>query len=249
MKVSLKESLNFNKIPTHVAIIMDGNGRWAARHGSARTAGHEHGIEAVRSTVEGAGEIGIKYLTLFAFSTENWLRPREEVDALMNLLIHAIDAETENLMKNNVRLLAIGDFSRLPAEVRAKLSGCIDRLKDNTGLSVIFALSYSSKWEIIEAIKKLTSDISDKKINPDEINILVFEKYLSTCGIPDPELLIRTSGEFRISNFLLWQIAYAELYFTEILWPDFRKEDLFRAILSYQERERRFGLTSEQITS
>jgi len=247
--VLLKESLNINKIPTHVAIIMDGNGRWATRHGTARASGHEHGIEAVRSTVEGAGEIGIKYLTLFAFSTENWFRPSEEVDALMNLLIYAIDAETENLMKNNVRLKVIGDFSRLPGEVWLKLSGCIDRLKENTGLTVVFALSYSSKWEIVEATKKLTADLMDKKVNPDEIDNQLFEKYLSTYGIPDPELLIRTSGEYRISNFLLWQIAYAELYFTDILWPDFRKEDLFRAIRDFQDRERRFGLTSEQITS
>jgi undecaprenyl diphosphate synthase len=247
--VSIKEKLNINKLPLHVAIIMDGNGRWAARHGSARSTGHEHGIEAVRSTVEGAGEIGIKYLTLFAFSTENWSRPREEVSALMSLLIYAINAETENLMKNNVRVTIIGDISKLPENVRDKLMGCVEQLKNNTGLNVIFALSYSSKWEITEAAKKLAADVAADKVNPEDINSQLFEKYLSTVGIPDPELLIRTSGEYRISNFLLWQIAYTELYFTDVLWPDFRKEDLFRAVLDYQDRERRFGLTSGQITS
>jgi undecaprenyl diphosphate synthase len=228
---------------------MDGNGRWAARHGSIRSIGHEHGIEAVRSTVEGAGEIGIDYLTLFAFSTENWSRPFDEVNALMSLLVHAIDAETDNLMKNNVKVTVIGDTSKLPEHVSRKLMDCVDRLKNNTGLTVIFALSYSSKWEITEAAKKLAADVVTGKVNLDDINNQLFEKYLSTFGIPDPELLIRTSGEYRISNFLLWQIAYAELYFTDVLWPDFRKEDLFMAVLAFQERERRFGLTSEQITS
>jgi len=247
--VSLKEKLDINKLPQHVAIIMDGNGRWAARHGSARTFGHEHGIEAVRSVVEGAGELGIKYLTLFAWSTENWSRPKAEVDALMSLLVNAIDAETENLMANQVRLTVIGDLSKLPEQVRSKLSGCIERLKYNTGLTVVFALSYSSKWEIVEAAKRMASDVSASKIDLNDIDNQLFEKYLSTYGIPDPELLIRTSGEFRVSNFLLWQIAYAELYFTDVLWPDFRKEDLFEAISDFQKRERRFGLTSEQITS
>ncbi len=245
--MTIKEKLHIDKIPKHVAIIMDGNGRWAARHGNARTFGHEQGIEAVRSTVEGAGEIGISFLTLFAFSTENWSRPREEVDALMGLLVYAIEAETENLLKNNVHVTVIGDTTKLPGHVSEKLFSCIDRLKHNTGLTVVLALSYSSKWEITEAVKKVTSDVLDHKILPEDINSELFEKYLSTSGIPDPELLIRTSGEFRISNFLLWQIAYAELYFTDKLWPDFRKEDLFEAIADYQNRERRFGLTSEQI--
>jgi len=247
--VSIKEKLNINKLPKHVAIIMDGNGRWAARRGSVRTFGHEHAIEAVRSTVEGAGEIGIKYLTLYAWSTENWSRPRKEVDTLMNLLVYAIDAEAENLMKNNVRITVIGDIAKLPDNVRSKLLGCIEYLKDNTGLTVIFAISYSSRWEIVEAAKKIAADISAKKISPDDIENQLFEKYLSTSGIPDPELLIRTSGEYRVSNFLLWQIAYTELYFTDLLWPDFRKEDLFKAIVDFQNRERRFGMTSEQITS
>ncbi|MFZ2794720.1 MAG: isoprenyl transferase [Prolixibacteraceae bacterium] len=245
--MSIKEKLNIDKLPKHVAVIMDGNGRWAARHGSTRSFGHEQGIEAVRSTVEGAGEIGISYLTLFAFSTENWARPQEEVDALMNLLVYAIEQETENLLRNNVHVMVIGDTAKLPGQVREKLLNCIDRLKNNTGLTVVLALSYSSKWEIVEAVKKIASDALNHKISPDDINIGLFEKYLSTTGIPDPEHLIRTSGEYRISNFLLWQIAYSELYFTEKLWPDFRKEDLFEAIADFQNRERRFGLTSEQI--
>lgn len=242
-----KEILNINKIPKHVAIIMDGNGRWAARHGNTRTFGHEQGIDAVRSTVEGAGEIGISFLTLYAFSTENWSRPREEVEALMSLLVYAIEAETDNLMKNKVRLKVIGDTGKLPPDVRGTLHGCIDKLQNNRGLTLILALSYSSKWEIVEATKRISADACARKIDPATINNELFEKYLSTAGIPDPELLIRTSGEYRISNFLLWQIAYSELYFTEKLWPDFRKEDLFEAVADFQNRERRFGMTSEQI--
>jgi undecaprenyl diphosphate synthase len=247
--VSFKEKLNIQKIPQHVAIIMDGNGRWAARHGCGRAFGHEQGIEAVRSTMEGAGEIGIHFLTLFAFSTENWSRPREEVEALMQLLVYAIDAETDNLLKNNVRVVVIGDSTKLPDYLITKLNNCLNILKNNTGLTVVLALSYSSKWEILEAVKKVASEIAADHIHPDDINMELFENYLSTTGIPNPELLIRTSGEYRLSNFLLWQIAYSELYFTEKLWPDFRKEDLFEAISDYQNRERRFGLTSEQIAS
>lgn len=226
---------------------MDGNGRWAARHGNTRTFGHEQGIDAVRSTVEGAGEIGISFLTLYAFSTENWSRPREEVEALMSLLVYAIEAETDNLMKNKVRLKVIGDTGKLPPDVSGTLHGCIDKLQNNRGLTLILALSYSSKWEIVEATKRISADACARKIDPATINNELFEKYLSTAGIPDPELLIRTSGEYRISNFLLWQIAYSELYFTEKLWPDFRKEDLFEAVADFQNRERRFGMTSEQI--
>lgn len=247
MDLSIKERLDNSKLPRHVAIIMDGNGRWAARHGSARIFGHEHGIEAVRSVIEGAGEVGIEYLTLYAFSTENWSRPREEVDGLMSLLVYAIDSETVNLMKNNVRLGVIGDMKMLPRRVREKLNSCIDKLKNNTGLTVILAISYSAKWEITEAVKRMVSDATRERIDPSQITNELFESYLSTKGIPDPELLIRTSGEYRLSNFLLWQIAYAELYFTEVLWPDFRKEDLFEALLNFQSRERRFGMTSEQI--
>lgn len=247
MEVSFKEQINLGKLPRHIALIMDGNGRWAKMHGSARIFGHERGIDSVRSVVEGAGEIGIQYLTLYAFSTENWLRPREEVDGLMSLLVHAIDSETVNLMKNNVRLGVIGDLEMLPDEVRKKLAGCIEKLKNNTGLTVILAISYSARWEIVEAARKIARDAVEQKIDPSEINNELFEKYLSTSGIPEPELLIRTSGEFRLSNFLLWQVAYSELAFPEKFWPDFRKEDLFEAIVDYQQRERRFGMTSEQI--
>jgi undecaprenyl diphosphate synthase len=246
---SVKEKLNINKIPRHVAIIMDGNGRWAARHGSERIFGHEHGVESVRSTVEGAGEIGIKYLTLFAFSTENWERPKNEVDALMGLLVQAIENETGELMKNNVRLGTIGDLEKLPGDVACKLNECIKLLEKNTGLTLILALSYSSKWEIIKAVKNIVNDAINGKIQSPDIDDKLFESYLTTAQIPDPELLIRTSGEYRISNFLLWQIAYSELYFTDKLWPDFRKEDLFEAVYDFQNRERRFGKISEQLFS
>lgn len=246
---SFRNSLNKNNIPEHVAIIMDGNGRWAAKHGKPRVMGHENGVESVRAVVEGAGEIGVKHLTLYAFSTENWDRPKDEVDALMGLLVHAIEAETESLMKNKVRLSVIGDVEAMPDQVREKLNSCIKHLKDNTGLNLILALSYSGQWDIVNAVKKLVNDAIDKKIEAETINNKLFNKYLSTANVPDPELLIRTSGESRISNFLLWQIAYSELYFTEKLWPDFRKDDLFEAIFDYQNRERRFGKTSEQLTS
>lgn len=245
---SLRNKLDNKRIPGHVAIIMDGNGRWAEKHGKARIFGHERGVDSVRSVVEGAGEIGIKYLTLYAFSTENWERPQDEVAALMSLLVHAIENETESLMKNNVRLLVIGDLKLMPELVREKLENSIQRLNSNTGLNLVLALSYSSKWEIVNAIKNLVSDVLNKKIKPEMINKKLFEEYLNTAEIPDPELLIRTSGEFRISNFLLWQIAYSELYFTEKLWPDFRKEDLFEAVYDFQNRERRFGKISEQLT-
>lgn len=245
---SFRNRLDKNRIPKHVAVIMDGNGRWAEKHGKARVCGHESGVESVRSVVEGAGEIGIKHLTLYAFSTENWYRPKNEVEALMELLVHAIDNESELLMKNNVRLSAIGDLSKMPPKVKERLDGCIRFLNDNSGLNLILALSYSSKWEIINAVKNLAKDSVEGKINPEMINNELFETYLNTANIPDPELLIRTSGEFRISNFLLWQIAYAELYFTEKLWPDFRKEDFFEAVFDFQNRERRFGKISEQLT-
>ena len=246
---SLRNRLDKNNIPEHVAIIMDGNGRWAAKHGKARVFGHESGVDSVRSVVEGAGEIGIKHLTLYAFSTENWNRPKDEVDALMGLLVHAIEMETKALNKNNVRLSTIGDINSMPAKVKEKLDGCINILNSNTGLNLVLALSYSSKWEIVNAVKNLVHDAINKKIKPEIINNELFEGYLNTAEIPDPELLIRTSGEYRISNFLLWQIAYSELYFTEKLWPDFRKDDLFEAVFDYQNRERRFGKTSEQLIS
>jgi undecaprenyl diphosphate synthase len=246
---SFRNRLDKNRIPKHVAIIMDGNGRWAEKHGKARVFGHESGVESVRDVVEGAGEVGIDYLTLYAFSTENWDRPKEEVDALMALLVHAIEMETESLMKNNVRLSTIGNIEAMPDKVKEKLEGCIRFLDSNTGLNLVLALSYSSKWEILNAVKNLAQDTLDKKIKPEIINNELFESYLNTAEIPDPELLIRTSGEFRISNFLMWQIAYSELYFTEKLWPDFRKEDLWEAVFDFQNRERRFGKTSEQLIS
>ena len=247
--MSYKEKLITDKIPKHVAIIMDGNGRWAAQFGNERTFGHEHGVNAVRSVVEGAGEIGIDYLTLYAFSTENWSRPKDEVDALMGLFVQAISEETDELLKNNVRLQAIGDISSLPQHVQEKFLWSIDKLKSCTGLTLVIAISYSSKWEIIEAVKKIATQVKDGLLDPSAIDNETIESFLNTSNMPDPELLIRTSGECRISNFLLWQIAYSELYFTPKLWPDFRKEDLFEAIHDYQNRERRFGKTSQQLIS
>lgn len=247
--MSFKDKLIENKVPKHVAIIMDGNGRWAAQFGNERTFGHEHGVEAVRSVVEGAGEIGVKYLTLYAFSTENWARPKDEVDALMGLLVQAISDETDELLKSNVRLQVIGDVKSLPQHVQEKLSWSIDRLKTSTGLTLVLALSYSSKWEIVEAVKRIAEQVKLGKLEPSEIDTDLMDRFLNASEMPDPDLLIRTSGECRISNFLLWQIAYSELYFTPKLWPDFRKEDLFEAICDFQNRERRFGKTSQQLIS
>lgn len=244
-----KDKLINDKIPKHVAIIMDGNGRWAAQFGNERTFGHEHGVEAVRSVVEGAGEVGVKYLTLYAFSTENWSRPKLEVDALMGLLVQSISDETDELLKSNVRLRVIGDVLSLPQNVQEKLEWSIAKLNNCTGLTLVLALSYSSKWEIVEAVKHIATEIKSGRLEPADIDYDLMNRYLNTSNMPDPELLIRTSGECRISNFLLWQIAYSELYFTPKLWPDFRKEDLFEAIYDYQNRERRFGKTSEQIVS
>lgn len=243
-----RNSIDTTKVPQHVAIIMDGNGRWAERHGQARIAGHEHGVDSVRSVVEGAGEIGVKHLTLYAFSTENWDRPKAEVDALMGLLVQAIEMETEALNENNVRLTTIGDIESMPENVAKQLCNCIEKLSNNTGLNLVLALSYSGQWDLLNATRKLAADVAAKNLEPEEINNKLFRSYLSTAEMPDPELMIRTSGEYRISNFLLWQIAYSELYFTSKLWPDFRKEDLFEAIVDYQNRERRFGKTSEQLT-
>jgi len=244
-----KDKLIKDRIPRHVAIIMDGNGRWAAQFGNERSFGHEHGVEAVRSVVEGAGEIGIDFLTLYAFSTENWSRPKEEVDALMGLLVHAISEETDELKKNNVRLRVIGDVKNLPTNVQDKLNWSIDKLSSSNGLTLVLALSYSSKWEIVEAVKRIAQEVKLGKLEPVDIDCDLMNCFLNTSDMPDPELLIRTSGECRISNFLLWQIAYAELYFTPKLWPDFRKEDLFEAIYDFQNRERRFGKTSQQSVS
>ena len=244
-----KDKLISDRIPKHVAIIMDGNGRWAAQSGNERTFGHEHGVEAVRSVLAGAGEIGVQYLTLYAFSTENWARPIDEVDALMGLLVQVISDETDELQKSNVRLRVIGDIKRLPQNVQEKLTWSIDKLNSSTGLTLVLALSYSSKWEITEAVKRIAEQVKLGKIEPSEIDNELMDRFMNTSEMPDPELLIRTSGECRISNFLLWQIAYSELYFTPKLWPDYRKEDLFEAIYDFQNRERRFGKTSQQLVS
>ncbi len=233
-------------MPEHIAIIMDGNGRWAKNKGSQRIIGHKNGVTAVRETVEAAAEIGLRYLTLYAFSTENWSRPETEIKGLMTLLLATLKSETKTLLENNIRLMAIGDIDSLPKNLQKELSKTIDRTASNTGTTLNLALSYSSRWEILEAVRNLGNDIKLGKIEPKDIDQCKFEQYLTTSNIPDPELLIRTSGEFRVSNFLLWQIAYAELYFTETLWPDFRKEDFYKAICNFQMRERRFGKISEQ---
>lgn len=238
---TFKEKIDADRLPQHVAIIMDGNGRWAKERGYDRIFGHQNGVTSVREVTEAAAEIGIKYLTLYAFSTENWGRPQQEVDALMELLIDTIEKETPTLNKNNVSLHAIGDLSRLPQSAREKLQRCIDDTAKNNGLSLVLALSYSARWEIMDAIKKINVDICKGTLQVDQINDELVASYLTTKSIPDPDLLIRTSGEFRISNFLLWQIAYAELYFTQTHWPDFRKENFFEAICDFQQRERRFG--------
>ena len=246
--MSKKEQINTNNVPKHIAIIMDGNGRWAKQQGEDRIYGHYEGVNSVRSVVKGAGEIGVKYITLYAFSTENWNRPIEEVAALMELLVSTISMETPELHKKNVRLQAIGNINSLPPSCIDELNESINMTANNTGLTLVLALSYSSKWEIINAVKHIASDAKNNELNIEDITEQHIQKYLCTKDIPDPELMIRTSGENRISNFLLWQLAYAEFYFTETLWPDFREEDLFTAVLNYQNRERRFGKTSEQLT-
>lgn len=246
--MTLIDQIDKRKVPQHIAIIMDGNGRWAKQQGENRIYGHYEGVNSVRDVVEGAGQVGVKYITLYAFSTENWNRPKEEVDALMELLVSTISAETPQLNKKNVRLQAIGNLDSLPAACLQELNESIELTSTNTGLTLVLALSYSSKWEIINAVKQIASEVKKGAIDSDAITEKDIEQHLCTRHIPDPELMIRTSGEHRISNFLLWQLAYAEFYFTEKLWPDFRKDDLFTAILNYQNRERRFGKTSEQLT-
>jgi len=255
-KVSLKLSTDrkiqeelkrSGEIPTHIAIIMDGNGRWAKRRGLPRVAGHREGVKSVRDVVEACAQLGVKYLTLFAFSTENWRRPKEEIDTLMKLLIRTLRSETEKLHKNDIKLMAIGDIDSLPKEVRQELREAMEKTKNNKRMVLNLALSYSGRWEIIEAVKEIAKDVKRGKIKVEEIDDKLFSSYLNTAGIPDPDLLIRTSGELRISNFLLWQIAYTELYITDCLWPDFRRKHLYEAIRDYQRRERRFGMISEQI--
>jgi len=245
--MDLKEKIDSKKLPEHVAIIMDGNGRWAKKKGNSRIFGHKNGVKAVRDTVEGAGELGIKYLTLYAFSTENWNRPKQEVDALMSLLVATINSESDTLIKNNVRLLTIGNIADLPIDVKQNLKEIKEKTANNKGLSLVLALNYSARWEILNAVKNILTDTQKQSVKLEDLDSQRFEKYLNTTEMPDPDLLIRTSGEYRISNFLLWQIAYTELYFTDVLWPDFRRNDLYNAVIDYQRRERRFGKTSEQI--
>ncbi len=245
--MSFKDKIIIERLPKHIAIIMDGNGRWAKKNGKQRYEGHYQGVESVRKIAETATELGVKYLTLYAFSTENWQRPKEEVDALMQLFVETIEQELPTLNKNKIRLRAIGDIESMPDENIKKLNETIAKTKDNDKMDLILALSYSGRWEILDAVKKIMKDQKKGLINAEEMNEKLFASYLNTRGIPDPELLIRTSGEMRISNYLLWQIAYTELYITNKLWPEFDKEDLYEAIVDFQNRERRFGLTSDQI--
>ena len=248
--MSLEEKIkqiDCNRLPKHVAVIMDGNGRWAKQRNQDRSFGHIEGVTAVRNITEIASDLGIGSLTLYTFSTENWNRPTEEVDALMHLIAIAIEKETPDLIKNNVRLKIIGDLARVPEFAREKLEGCVKATEASTGMNMILAISYSARWEITNAVKKIASDVADGKIKLDGINEETVGQYLTTAGIPDPDLLIRTGGDCRISNYLLWQIAYAELYFTDKFWPDFSKEDFCDAIIKFQSRERRFGKTSEQV--
>ena len=245
--MSYKTQIQPNRIPRHIAIIMDGNGRWAKRHGMARMFGHRQGVETVHRITEAAAELGIEYLTLYAFSTENWNRPKEEVDALMSLLVDTIAKETPTLMKNNVRLTTIGDLTRLPENAQQKFRACMEQTSVNTGLNLVIALSYSARWEIIQATRNIAMALQQGTILVEDINEELITSFLTTKQMPDPDLLIRTSGELRISNFLLWQLAYAELYFTDCLWPEFTEEEFYCAIVDYQHRERRFGKTSEQV--
>jgi len=245
--LSVKEKINVHQLPSHIAIIMDGNGRWAKEKGQDRLYGHYHGVESVREVVEGCAELGVRYLTLYAFSTENWDRPENEVTGLMELLVDTIKKEVATLNKNNIRLHVIGAVNMLPSYAKKELEEAIDQTAGNSGLNLIMALSYSSRWEIAGAIKNIAIDVKNGSLDPLAITQQTLPKYLCTKDFPDPELMIRTSGEYRISNFLLYQMAYTELYFTNLLWPDFRKEELFKAILDFQARERRFGKTSEQL--
>jgi undecaprenyl diphosphate synthase len=245
----LLEQIEKDRLPRHIAIIMDGNGRWAKEQGHDRLFGHFHGVESVRNIVEGCAELGIQYLTLYAFSTENWDRPEYEVIGLMELLVSTIRDEVESLHKNNIKLHVIGDMNMLPDYARKELNEALEITKNNTGLNLIMALSYSGRWELLNAVKNIAHEIKQNRLTVEEIDQTTLQRFLCTSEFPDPELMIRTSGEFRISNFLLYQLAYAELYFTNVRWPDFRKANLYEAILDYQNRERRFGKTSEQIES
>lgn len=245
--MSLKEKIDTINLPVHIAVIMDGNGRWATQRGKDRIFGHQQGVNAVREVIESAADLGLKYLTLYAFSTENWGRPDDEISALMGIMVQSLNNETDTLIKNNIRLRVIGDVDRLSEDVRKRLFETIELTSSSDGLVLVIALSYSSRWEILNAARQLAVDVKNGHLEPEAINEEAFELYLTTSGIPDPELMIRTSGELRISNFLLWQLAYTELYFTELLWPDFGKEEFYKAIIDFQKRERRFGKTSEQV--
>jgi undecaprenyl diphosphate synthase len=244
----LAAQINKEHLPRHIAIIMDGNGRWAKEQGQDRLFGHYQGVESVRDIVEGCAELGVEYLTLYAFSTENWDRPQYEVVGLMELLVTTIRNEVESLGKNNIRLHVIGDMSMLPHYAQQELKEALDTLKDNTGLNLVMALSYSGRWELLNAVKSIAWEVKRGKLGVEDIDQTTLQRHLCTSELPDPELMIRTSGEYRISNFLLYQLAYAELYFTNVRWPEFRKDNLYEAILDYQSRERRFGKTSEQIS-
>ena len=245
--MSLREQINMSQIPRHVAIIMDGNGRWAKQRGHERIFGHRHGVQSVDDVTEAAVELGVGYLTLYAFSTENWNRPQKEVDALMELLVDTIEKQTPKLNRNNVRLMTIGDTERLSLHTRTKLQSCIDSTSANTGMCLVLAISYSARWELTKAMRDIVRMASYGGVKAEDIDESFVAQQLTTRSIPDPDLLIRTSGELRISNFLLWQIAYTELYFTDVCWPDFNKEEFYKAIVSYQQRERRYGKTGEQV--
>jgi undecaprenyl diphosphate synthase len=247
--MSYFDQIDKSRIPRHVAVIMDGNGRWAKRQNLDRSFGHKEGIVAVRRAIEAAAKAQISYITLYTFSTENWKRPEEEVKALMALMIQAVASETPDLIKNNIRVKVIGEIDRLPDDTKKALDLCLEQTSSCTGTTVILALSYSSKWELTEAVKQIATDVKSGKINIDDIKESLIPQYLSTKEIPDPDILIRTGGELRISNFLLWQIAYSELYFTDELWPEFNEDSLYKAVLDFQNRERRFGKTSEQLSN
>lgn len=249
MEPSIPKDIDLTKLPRHVAIIMDGNGRWAKQHGKMRVSGHKEGVVAVREVVEGAVSIGLEYLTLYAFSTENWNRPQFEINALMELFVATINKEIKTLIKNGVRLNAIGNTAQLPKNCQSQLEEAIRKTAHNTRTTLTLALSYSSRWEITEAARKIAQDARDGILSPEDMTENEFASRLATASMPDPELLIRTSGELRVSNFLLWQLAYAELFFSPKMWPEYRREDLFEAIKVYQQRERRFGMTSEQLRS
>ncbi len=247
--MSVLQQIDMKRIPRHVAIIMDGNGRWAKAHNKERSEGHREGIVSVREVIEAADKLKIDYLTLYTFSTENWNRPQEEVDTLMALMVYAIAQETPDMIRNNIRLQSIGDLSRLPEETRRAFEQCMADTAACTGLTMVIAVSYSSRWELTTAVQNIVKDVQLGKLTQAEVNESVIERYLNTYGMPEPDLLIRTGGEYRISNYLLWQLAYAEFYFTDVFWPEFRGEQFYEAILAYQTRERRFGKTSEQVAS